>query len=428
MSKFQLFILIIFGFFLVGGVIVFSVYRGNSAESVDVSVWGSISQVDFENIVSNTALRDNKTVRVSYRYIPEEEFDSRFVEALAAGQGPDLFVLPSDKIMKHKNKVLVVPFSVYTERQFKDAFIEGAEVFTTPEGVLGLPVAVDPLVMYWNRSIFNDAKVTTAPKYWDEFYNLANQITKKDGALNISKSAVALGEYSNVAHAKDIVANLAMQAGTPIVSWDGSRVRSVFAEILNKPVVPAESALIYFTEFSNPAKTAYSWNRSLPNSFNHFLGGDLGIYFGFASEIRQIQLRNPNLNFDVALVPTIRSGGSNVSFGKFYGLAITKASKNPNSAFTVSTILTDREGAAKVAEALVLPPVRRDLLSVKQDRAYSSVFFDSAIRARTWLDPEPQGSSVIFKNMIESITSGRARIAEAISRASRELDDLLPQQ
>jgi multiple sugar transport system substrate-binding protein len=182
MSKFQLFILIIFGIFLVGGVIVFSIYRGNSTPTANVTIWGSISQIDFENILSDNELTQNKQVQIKYQYVPEEDFDAKFVEALAAGQGPDLFVLSSDKIMKHSNKAYVVPFSAYTERTFKDSFIEGSEIFTTPKGVLALPIAVDPLVMYWNRSIFTTAKVTVPPKYWDEFYNLANQISQKDGA------------------------------------------------------------------------------------------------------------------------------------------------------------------------------------------------------------------------------------------------------
>ncbi len=403
----------------------FSVYRGTSGQVVNISVWGSVPQIEFDTIIAGTEIYNNDLVRVQYKYVREEDFDAQFVEALASGTGPDLFILSSDKIVKHSNKILTLPYSVYSERQFRDDFIEGSEIFTTSEGVMALPIAVDPLVMYWNRNVFNESKITAAPKYWDEFYNLADKITSIDGALNVKQSAVALGEFTNINYAKYIVANLAMQAGTPLTIWEGKGLRSVFAESYNKPIIPAEAALIFYTEFSNPSKSSYSWNRSLPNSFNYFLGGDLAMYFGLASELRQIQLRNPNLNFDVATVPTAREGGNSVSFGKFYGLAITKASKNPNSAFLVSSILTARTGAAKVAEVLVLPPVRRDLLSVRQERAYSSVFFDSAIRARAWLDPDPEKTDGIFKSMIESITSGRSRVSEAIQRASREIDSLV---
>jgi ABC-type glycerol-3-phosphate transport system substrate-binding protein len=161
---------------------------------------------------------------------------------------------------------------VFTARQFKDTFIEGSEVYMAPEGVLGMPISVDPLVMYWNRQLFQDAQITEPPKYWDEFYKLASVLSKKDGALNISKSAVAFGEFGNIAHAKEIILNLAMQAGTPITVWKDNKVESVFDHQNGKPTIPAEAAVNFYTEFSNPAKPSYSWNRSLVNSTNYFLG------------------------------------------------------------------------------------------------------------------------------------------------------------
>src|SRR3989344_8762493 len=347
MTKFQLILTGIFGIFLIGGVIIFSAYRGSAGDKVTLTIWGSVPAVDFSKIVESTSLKENKTLELQYTEISEDEFDQTFIEALASGTGPDLFILPSDKIVKHKNKIFVIPYSVFTQRQFKDAFIEGAEIYTSPEGVMALPVVVDPLVMYWNRSIFNSAKITQPPKYWDEFYSLANIISIKDGALNIQKSAVAFGEFGNVSHAKEIIATLAMQAGTPITTWQGNEIKSTFSYSFNKPTIPAEAAVNFYTEFSNPAKPSYSWNRSLPASYNYFLGGDLALYFGFASEIASLQLKNPNLNFDVGKVPASRESseeGLDVVYGRFYALAITKSSKNPNVAFAAASVLIG-EGA-----------------------------------------------------------------------------------
>jgi hypothetical protein len=78
----------------------------------------------------------------------EEEFDLAFIEALASGVGPDVFMLPSGKILKYRNKIYVIPYNVFSQRQFRDTFIEGAEIYMAPEGVLAFPVSVDPLVMY----------------------------------------------------------------------------------------------------------------------------------------------------------------------------------------------------------------------------------------------------------------------------------------
>lgn len=425
MTKFQVILTGIFGLFLVIGVIVFSAYRGSGENAAEVVVWGTIPQAVFADIIQQTSLYQSKEFKVQYVEHSAQDFDTAFIEALASGTGPDLFMLPSSKLLKHRNKIFPIPYDVFTERQFKDAFIEGAEVYMAPEGILALPVLADPLVMYWNRSIFRDARLTEPPKYWDEFYNLASLISKKDGALNISKSAVAFGEFSNISYAKEIVLNLAMQAGTPVVVWGNSDPINVFINSYNQPILPAEAAVNFYTEFGNPAKASYSWNRSLPNSTNYFLGGDLGLYFGKASEIANIQLKNPNLNFDVALVPVSREGGVDVSFTDFNAFAITKSSTKVNAAFRVASILSSAGAAAAFGQSLQLPPVRRDLLKVKPKDAYQSVFYQSAIRGKSWLDPDPALSQKVFQTMIESITSGRARTSEAVNNTSRELSALL---
>lgn len=425
MTKFQLILTGVFGLFLVVGVIIFSAYRGNSQNKVTVLVWGTIPSVSFSNIIQATSLYQSKEYDVKYVQKSDENFDSDFIEALASGTGPDLFMLPSDKILKHYNKIFPIPYNVLTQRQFKDTFIDGSEIYMAPTGVLALPIYVNPLVMYWNRSIFRDARITEPPKYWDEFYNLAKEISIKDGALNISQSAVALGEFANVDHAKKIILNLAMQAGTPVVIWNGDNLQSVFSSSYNKPTIPAEAAVNFYTEFSNPAKTSYSWNRSLPSASNFFLGGNLALYFGFASEARVLQFKNPNLDFDVAEMPSSREGGGDISYADFNAFAITKASANKNAAYAVASILAGKDGASAIVSALKLPPARRDLLSSKPTSAYESVFYSSAIKSKGWLDPDPQETDSIFKDMIESITSGRARTSEAVGRAQREISNLL---
>lgn len=418
-------ILIGFGVLVVFGLVIFSAYRGSSVDVATVNVWGTIPSVQFERILTSAGISGGKQFKVVYTEKNTENFDKDFIEALAAGNGPDLFMLPSDKIITHRNKIFPIPYDVFTQRQFKDSFIEGAEIYMSPEGILGLPVYEDPLVMYWNRTLFTNARLTTPPKYWDEFYNIASLISKKDGALNINTSAVAFGEYANITNAKAIISNLVLQAGNPLTSWQGSRVTSVMTENFGRPSSPSEAAVNFYTEFSNPAKSSYSWNRSLANSSDYFLSGDLALYFGFASEAPLISVKNPNLNFDVAAVPTSREGGVDVSFAKFNAFAIAKASKNPSAAFSLASIFSSAVGGDAISSTLGLAPVRRDLLAKRVNDPHTSIFYDSAIRSRAWLDPNPTETDAVFKSMIESITSGRARTSEAVSRANREISNLL---
>ncbi len=427
MSKFQAIILGVFGFIIIVSVIIFSRYQGSGAESAKVLIWGTIPNIEFQTIISKTSLHNNKLLEVSYEQKSEATIDNEFVEALAAGGGPDLIILPHQKIERQKNKLVLIPYSAYSQALFKQSFISGTEIYLDPAGtgVVALPFSIDPLVMYWNRSLFTAANVTQVPKYWDEFYSLSNSLSKKDSALNITQSAASLGEFANITNAKELVSNLLMQAGTPIVQVSNGRNLSVLSSSFNKAVSPADAALTFYTQFSNPAKAFYSWNRSLPKSSDYFLSGKLGLYFGFASELYGIRQKNPNLDFDVAMVPASRDVGVNVSYANFTGLAISRGSKVPTAALQVASILTSTQGGKAVSEVLGLPPLRRDLLAENQSLSYKDVFYKSAIRSGAWLDPDPAQTSVIFKNMIESITSGRARIAEAVAKASNEIGDLL---
>jgi len=126
MTKFQIIFTGVFGVFIIVGVIIFSAYRGSSRDAINVVVWGTIPQISFSEIIQDTSLFQSKEYKIEYVEKSEAEFDQDFIEVLASGNGPDLFMLPSDKILKHRNKIFPIPYDVFTERQFKDSFIEGA--------------------------------------------------------------------------------------------------------------------------------------------------------------------------------------------------------------------------------------------------------------------------------------------------------------
>jgi ABC-type glycerol-3-phosphate transport system substrate-binding protein len=250
-------------------------------------------------------------------------------------------------------------------------------------------------------------------------------MTKRDSNANILVSAVALGEYRNITNAKEIISMLLMQAGTPITSRTSRGVVSVLNSQFEYPIAPSQSAINFYTQFSNPTAPGYTWNRSLPSSQNTFLGNNLGIYIGFASEILSIQQKNANLNFDVAVVPQIRNSPKKVTFGHLYVASIVKQSRQVTGSFLFVNALTEATALRAIESLSSLPPVRRDLLSQKPTDAFRSVFYNSALVSRSWVDPDSASTANVFRDMIESITSGRSRLTDSLSTAEQELTNLL---
>lgn len=423
MSTFKIVVIAIFAGSIVVGIALFALSKGTSSgQSANLLVWGTISPEAFDAAYKSSSLKANKQIQVAYVKKDSSTFDADFVEALATGTGPDIVILRDDYIYKNSNKLFAIPYANYTERTFKDRFIEGGEIFLAPGGVVALPFIVDPLVMYWNRDLFSNNLVSSPPKYWDEIVPLIAKTTVKDSGGSILKSTIALGEWRNVNNAKEIVAMLLLQAGTPITMRTESGLQSVLNSTFDYPVAPSQSAINFYTQFSNPTTPSYTWNRSLPASISMFLSGNLATYIGSASEIFSIQQKNSNLNFDVTLVPQIRDTAKKIVFGHMYALSIVKQSKQIGGAFLALNALTEA-GSLQALETLTnLPPVRRDLLSLVPPDAFRAVFYNSALLSRSWIDPNSAASSNTFRDMIESVTSGRLRLSEALNRANDELN------
>jgi len=419
-------ILILFGMLAFSGKI--SLPSGNQPVNYgEVTVWGTLPAPVMQSIIGDT-LRNERSVTIKYVAKSQATFATDLVEALAAGRGPDLFLIAQDEVLRNLNKIALIPYQSVTERDFKNTFIEEGELFFRPEGIVALPFVIDPLVMYWNRDLFTNALITIPPAKWTEFYKMVPRVVVKDASGTITRSFAPLGEYRNISHAKEILSTLIMQAGSPlVVNQAGYLTASLTVSSDTTVQSPAAQAINFYTQFSRSDKDSYSWNRSLPPSRSMFEAGDLAVYFGYASEYAAIKQKNPHLNFDVALMPQSDIAGTKATFGRMQGFAMAKSSKNLAGAMQAALILSNSAVAEATAHALNLPPVRRDLLAVRPTDPVQSVFYDSAIISHAWQDPSPVETDQLFDQMISAIGSGQQQITQALSVAQSGIDKLLQQ-
>jgi len=426
MSSFQIIVLSIFGVFAIVGVALFASFTGGAGLLVEeINIWGSVENIKMQEFLISLREVDESFEKVKYTEIEPFEFDEVLTEALATGTGPDIFMLPQKSILKHKAKIFPIPYEAITERSFKDKYVEEGELLLSPEGILGLPFFIDPMVMYWNRDIFSSAGVAAPPKKWEEFFALSQKITEKDANFNVMISLISFGEFRNLNHAKDIISMLMMQADSIMTEFDSKGNLDIkFNKTSTGKIDTIEEAVNFFVQFSNPSKSVYTWNRSLPNSEDAFISNKLALYLGYASEIKNLRKKNPNLNFDVTYMPQADTGKS-ITFGNLTSLVIAKNSRKIESAFKVINAMTTDSLLAEISRVTELPPTSRILLSEKPQNPYADVFYGSSLISKAWLDPNPAGTDVVFRNMIDSIISGREKVANAINRAVSETKQLI---
>lgn len=416
-------------FFAIIGLFVFAFKGSKPKEGVyqgpKTIVWGTLSEKTF-----NDTAKSASGVNIIYTQKNPDTLSLNLLEALAGGTSPDLLVIPIEDVLTFKNRIVTIPFKNYPERTFKDNFIDEADLLKINDGYMGLPVAVDPIVMYYNRDHLNTAGIISVPKTWSEILASVPKFTIVNNDFSLTKQAVAFGEFDNIMNAKDIFSLLLLQSGEPIVtySYNSSLKKDVFEEKLDTSggsgLSPVVLSLNFYTQFVDPTKVTYSWNRSLNNSLDEFLAGDLTYYLGFGSERKDIEVKNPNLNFDMAMVPQSDSANKS-TYGKLYVAVLLNTSKNQGAAYANMQALTAADFAKRISEATALPPVRRDLLLTPPSDLYSAVLYQSSFYAKGWLDPNPKETASIWKEMIEAVTSGRKQSTDAIRTANDELNLLL---
>jgi ABC-type glycerol-3-phosphate transport system substrate-binding protein len=429
MTGFQTALLIIFGFLLVIGVLIFAgVLPGFRAPAGGlggtVVWWGTIPQDTMNSFLSPFQEKYRKDFTLVYVEKDRRTIESEFVDALARGAGPDIISFPPDWILRQGDKLYPIPYASLSRRTFQDTFIREGELYLTQDGTLGLPFYVDPLVLYYNKDMFANAKLAVVPKTWTELQEVSGKFVEKDAAGNLHQSAIALGRFNNIIHAKDILALLFFQAGNPLVSLLEETPQVVLKESFGFSKAPAGEALSFFNRFADPTNSLYSWNSALKEAREVFVSGNLALYLGYASEYSRLRQQNPNLNFDVTLVPQ-RGRTPYMTFGRLTALSVVKNSKNRVTAVQVATLLTGGEFSKKLADALFLAPARNDLLNLGHQDPFMSVFYQSAIISRGWLDPAPDVSLTIFRKLSEDTQAGRLSVNDAVKRAHEELEDAL---
>ncbi|MES2953679.1 MAG: extracellular solute-binding protein [Patescibacteria group bacterium] len=438
-SNFQLVVLAFFGVILVAGVLLFAGFGGGgglggAGRGATLTLWGTVPDSVMAPLLNTFSQEYQDSIgQVLYEEKRADSFESDLVNALASGKGPDMVIIPQGLLVRQADKLLPLSYEQFTQRKYLDAYTDGSDIFLTNNGILALPLSVDPVVLYWNKQLFSGAGLTSPPRFWDELLTLPEKLVVKDVRGTISQAAISLGGYRNVTRAKETLSSLFLQVGDsitePVFSEAGLGVNPVLGDSAARGAGPAESALRFYVQFADPAKAVYSWNSALPQSRDLFARGSLAMYVGVASDLAAIQSANPHLSFDVAPLPQVRpvSGGQPNArvYGNYGALAVLRAGKNPALSMQAAFLLSTTNYAEAYARALGLAPARRDLLSQNTSgNALRAVVFKAALNAHGWLDPSPLGTDAIFRSMVESLVSGGITERQALSEARADMSAL----
>ncbi len=376
------------------------------------------------------------------------DYMEQVTQGLAAGSGPDIFMINNTWVPAHKDKMISLD-SVNDEltkkekpkimnlREYGDAFFPVAKkdlTFKDADGVeriYGFPLYMDNLAVFYNRDLFSLAGMSPPPNNWtwQEFENkilsfdaYVQKTTLIDDMGNIKKSGAAIGYGKNVSRAPDILAVLMMQMGSPIVNEDWESVMdSQSASADGNSFSPGEAALDFFTKFSDRNQAFYCWNKEMHHSIDAFTANEVGMMMNYSNQIEIIKKKAPNINFGIAPLPQISNESKAVNFASYWAFAVSKQATGQKAieAFNFLKFLTEKAQAAKYAEATGRVSARMDLAEAQKEDQWLGVFADQAISATSFRQANNARIGVILENAINSIVDKGVPPAEASQSASQ---------
>lgn len=401
--------------------------RPAKSSQATLEFWGLFDDSAIWQPIFNAYKKSNSNISFNYVQMNPDTYERDLLEALASGKAPDIIMFNSSWLAKHGNKISPLPETMMTLRNFQEVFPDVATVdFVSQNKIYALPVWIDVLAMFYNKDLFNTAGIATPPKTWDDFTKAVQKLSDKDKFGNLTKSGAAIGAANNVDKAADILSLLMLQAGAKMISDDGAEAafdKSI--TVGDSTYKPGESALRFYTDFTNPKSNAYAWNDKLPNSFDAFTSGQTAIIFDYAVNIPRLKQKAPNLRLGIAPVPQLTDATKAVNYADFWGYSVPAVSKHSFAAWNFLVFLTSKDMNKYFSETVLRPASRRDVLAEERDSLDLGAFSDPILSATNWYRVDPEAIGNIFKDMINSVILGNIKPADALDDAAAKVTFLM---
>jgi len=372
-------------------------FAGKRISRAEIIFWGVDDLVVWDDLIKEYQSL-NPGIKIKYEAINPAVYEETLINALAAGQGPDIFMVENTWLAKHGPKMAPAPDGLVGYGQIQELFPAVVEQDFTANGqIFALPLFLDTLVLLYNQDIFDQRGIAEPPANWPDFQELARQ-------LGFGRTAIG-GSSRNIENAPDILLALLLQEGV--------------TEINEQAISP----LTFYSKFSNGKSSYFIWDNSRANDFESFLAGEVAMLFGYNYQANFLRRLNPQLRLGIAPLPQ-SSATLTVNFPAYLGLAVSSQSPSREEAWRFLTGVTlTPQISAQYLQIIQQPPALRSLINQIIDQPLLGIFARQALTARSFFQKDNLLLRRQLNEMIESIMA-RAEPADVLKRFIQNQNEL----
>jgi ABC-type glycerol-3-phosphate transport system substrate-binding protein len=369
--------------------------QGN--KKVELIWWGLFDEEQTYQPLIDSYQLEHPNVKITYVKQSLINYRPRLQTQIRAGQGPDIFMIHSSWIPMFKGDITPAPSVIFSALTFsKDYYPVIKDNLVIDNQILGIPVEVDGLALYYNEDLLKFANVTP-PKTWQQFLDGARKVTVKNQQGQIETAGTALGTTTNVDFWPEILGLLFLQQPDSNLASPGNK--------------SGGDVLKFYTSFVTDPNNK-TWDVTLPSSTQMFINGKLAFLFANSKKAEEIRMVNPNLNFKVIPVPQLPGG--EVNWGGFW---VYSVANKPNSteAWLFLKYLSSAQSLQLLYQNQAQNQIigrafpRKDMADLLQNDTVLGAFISEAPTMKSWYlnsDAKDQGINDEIVNLYQNAVDG----------------------
>lgn len=305
--------------------------------TIDVLSWWEVKPDSPLDKMKQAFETKNPLIKINYILSPSEGYYDKLLTQVAGGQVPDVAMLAQDQFAPFAEKGALINLDKLVKPEYKsDLFPAVLETVTYKGAIYAVPRDTTANVMFYNKKMFDEAKVAY-PKEgwtWDDFLAACKALTKADA----SGKPVQWG-YHYATYA-DGYYDWVLQAGGKYVSDDGKK--SLYGSKETMEAVQFLWDLRYKHKVAPSPAQAKEFGGS---SASPFSASKVAMYSGGAS--RSLTFDKAKLDYDVAPLPKGKVAASR-TFTNLW--VIPKGAKHQDAAWKFLEFFSGKEGQQMVQE------------------------------------------------------------------------------
>ena len=392
----------------------------------------------------------NVTIQVVKK--DEATYETELLNALAAGNGPDLAQIRDDWLPRWQEKIVPVSGAdnqkLLNADTFKKIYVDVAtNQLVNNNQVYGIPLSIGTLAIYYRQKevgrYLADNRIQNFPTDWNSVLKIIQGMTEKDGSGNITSAGMAIGTADNVPNSSQILQLLMMQNGAKMVADDhrGATFNTSSPTATDRVYYPGTEALKFYTSFSDPRQSNYTWNKDMGNALDAFVSGKAKMMIGYPWLASEIYATDPTLQFKIAPFPQVAGTEQKKNYPSYFAETVTKNAADRGTSDLAWEFLVGLAGFGQDSGSYTeylqmanrIESTRKRYLGeqseeLNQNRVLmgTKVFYEQNQTATDWYKGKyPEKVDAVMTDLIRAVTLRGQTFQSAIDTASSQVTSLL---